>query len=210
MILPVDREAINHYNKKQLSKSTMIVIDSIPSPFIGNPSSARLVLLNLNPGHSKKDLLDQHDPNFRKAMILTLKHELQDFPFYPLNPAFKHTGGGEWWNTILGPLKRELQLDDATLSRMLMVIEWFPYHSTRSGLPRSYICKSQEYSFYLAKKMIHKSDAIIIGMRSREHWCTTIPEFEKVCFLTNTQRPWISKGNMDEHLFERIIKRLRQ
>ena len=210
MILTVDRDAIDLYNSSRRSESKKVVADSIPSPFIGDTSSARLVLLNLNPGHLPADLENQQEPNFKKAMVLTLTHELKDFPFYPLDPQFGDTEAGKWWNRKLDPLKQASELDYAALSQMIMVIEWFPYHSVKSGLPEKPFCKSQEYSFYLAKKMLHKPDVFIVRMRSKRHWCSASSEFENVGFLTNKQCPWISKGNMDEGLFERIIERLRQ
>jgi hypothetical protein len=210
MILSVDREAIEHYNSEKRSKATRVVKGSIPSPFIGSPSSARLVLLNLNPGHRGSDLEDQKKPNFRKAIVLTLKHELKDYPFYPLNPKFRHTEAGKWWTKKLDRLREASELNDAILSRMIMVIEWFPYHSTKCGLPEKPICKSQEYSFYLAKKMFHKPGVITVGMRAMKRWRSADPEFEKVRFLRSNQNPCISRGNMDGRLFDRIIKRLRQ
>jgi hypothetical protein len=210
LILPCDRVAIERYNCSQRDPITAVATESVPEPFIGNPESARLVLLGLNPGHSEDDVRNHRDPHFRAAMFLNLKHELRDYPFYPLNPAFSHTGAGQWWNKILKSLKRESRLDDVTLSRMLMVIEWFPYHSEKSGLPTQRICASQEYSLFLAERalnrMLNKDLVIVLGMRSRSHWLSSDPAFHNVSFLRNKQRPFISRGNMDEGLFDSILK----
>jgi hypothetical protein len=206
LILPCDRASIDRYNWLQKDPITAVATESVPEPFIGNPESARLVLLGLNPGHSEDDVRNHRDPHFRSAMFLNLKHELRDYPFYPLNPSFSHTGAGQWWNKILKSLKRESRLDDVTLSRMLMVIEWFPYHSEKSALPKKRICESQEYSIFLAKRMLDKDGVILLGMRSKSHWLSSDSAFQSVPFLKNNQRPFISRGNMDESLFESIMR----
>ena len=210
LILPCDRAAIDRYNRSQKGAITTVSTELVPAPFVGNPESARLVLLALNPGHLEEDVRDHRDPRFREAELLNLKHDLVDYPFYPLNPAFRHTGAGQWWNTILRPLKRASRLNDDVLSRMLMVIEWFPYHSEKSGLPKKRICESQEYSLFLAKQMLNKDRAIVLGMRSKAHWLSSDAGFYSVPFLKNKQRPFISKGNMDEGLFEKILELLYQ
>lgn len=209
-VLPEDRESIDRFNNNQRSPKTRIVTESIPEPFVGNPESAKLVLLALNPGHLESDITSQRDPVFREAMFLNLKHELRNYPFHPLNPEFSHTGAAKWWKPILGPLKEESRLTDAELSRALMVIEWFPYHSEKSGLPRKQVCGSQGYSLFLAKRMLNRDGVIVLGMRSKDHWSSSDPAFRNVPFLKGKQRPWVSRRNMDEGLFENILKLLSQ
>ena len=92
-ILEIDQDAIRGYNEKQRTQATRIIQTSIPEPFIGNPQSARLVLLNLSPGHSTDDAIWHADRAFRDAMLRNLLHEDGDYPFYPLNPAFRDSGG---------------------------------------------------------------------------------------------------------------------
>jgi len=207
-VLPKDRPKIADYNQSQRNPETRIATQSIPEPFIGNPESAGLVLLGLNPGHSESDTENHRNPNFRNAMLLNLKHEFLDYPFYPLNPAFSHTGAGQFWNKKLGPLRKEAKLSDAVLSQLVMVIEWFPYHSERSGLPKKKVCESQEYSFFLARQMSQKDGVIVLGMRSEKHWKSLVPALRDVPFLRNPQNPSVSRGNMDEGLFEKILKSL--
>lgn len=208
-VLESDRKSVRKFNERQRSEETCVLEDSIPEPFIGNPFTAKLVLLGLNPGHSDDDPISYGDPAFRDAMLLNLRHELQDFPFYPLNPLFSRTGAGRWWRPITHQLCEHSRLDEQEFARKLMVIEWFPYHSKRSGLPYDPLCESQQYSFDLAGKMLHQTGVVVIGMRSRNHWIGVNPEFEKVRFLINKHRPFVSRGNMEGGLFEQILEVLR-
>lgn len=206
-ILDVDRESIGRCSKSRHKDRTKLNVGSIPEPFIGNPVSAKLVLLNLNPGDSEGDRMAHNDPEFRGAMIRNLRHELQEFPFYPLNPAFRWTACAKWWV----PRTRELQLatglDDATFAERLLVIEWFPYHSKKSGLPRKVVCESQKYSFQLVLEMLARKK-LVVRMRSKRHWTIVSPDFGKLDSLRNPQCGYISRGNTDGDLFDRIIEAL--
>jgi len=206
-ILDVDRENISRYNQSRRTEKTKINTNSIPEPFIGNADSAKLVLLNLNPGDSEADREAHGNPDFRAAMIRNLRGEPQRYPFYALNPEFRWTGCAKWW----APRTRELQhaagLDNATFAERLLVVEWFPYHSKKAGLPPSPVCESQTYSFYLAKQMLDKRK-LIVRMRAEKHWSTADPVFQGVRSLRNPQCGYISRGNTDGGLFEQMVEAL--
>ncbi len=171
-----------------------------------NPQSAKEVLLSLNPGHSEDDAKAYFDGDFRKAMLRNLRHEAQECPFYGLNPKFAWTACGRWWRAHTRRL-HEAGLSWEAISNGLLVIEWFPYHSKRSALPRKPVCPSQEYSFQLAKEML--GSKIVVGMRSKKQWLMVDERVEDVPFLKNPQNPHISPANTPVELFERIIEALR-
>jgi hypothetical protein len=141
----MDREAIDQYNRSIRNGDNKVIVESIPEPFIGNPQTANVVLLSLNPGHSEDDAKAYSDSDFRKGMMHNLRHEAQECPFYGLNPKFA-------WTVLGSHLK------------WAAVIEWFPYHSRRSALPSKPVCPSQYYSFHLAKEML--GNKIVVGMQS--------------------------------------------
>ena len=207
-VLDMDRKAIDRYNDSLHNPEARVMLASIPEPFIGNPASARVVLLGLNPGHSLENEKEHRGAELQKAMFHNLHHEPQEYPFYPLNPAFKATGVAEWWRPILRKLHEEPGLDARTIARGLLVIEWFPYHSKKSALPAKLVCESQRYCFQLARDMLEKHGAVGVGMRSMDHWVSADRWFGKVPFLKNRQRPWISRDNMDGGLFDRIVQAL--
>ena len=194
-LLDEDREAIARYNFLSRDPKKRVILDSIPEPFIGNPDSAKVVLLGLNPGHSENDRKAHDNPDFRKAMFHNLRREKQDYPFYPLNPKFGWTGAGKWWLKRTSELREAVGGDPSTLAERLLVIEWFPYHSERSGLSTKRVCESQEYSFQLAKKMLEEK--LVIGMRSKPNWVKVDKRFGQVPFLNSPQNTYITKGNMD-------------
>lgn len=206
-ILDMDRDSIKQYNERRRADEKKVIVASIPEPFIGNPQSATVVLLNLNPGHSENDAKAHTDPAFRTAMIHNLRHEPQEYPFYSLNSKFAWTPAGIWWRAHTSKLHKA-GLEWAAISERLLVIEWFPYHSKKSGLPNHVVCPSQEYSFQLAKDMLDKK-RIVIGMRSKRYWLNVDQRIQDVPFLKNPQNPHISVANAGKELFEQIVEALR-
>jgi hypothetical protein len=203
-ILQIDGTSIEKYNTLHISDD-QIALGSLPEPFIGNPQSAKVVLLSLNPGHSEEDAKAHADPDFRQALRRNLCHEPQECPFYGLNPKFAWTGCGRWWRTHTRRL-HDAGLPWEVISEGLLVIEWFPYHSKRSALPARPVCPSQQYSFQLAKEMLESK--IVVGMRSKKHWLNVVPAVQNVPFLKNPQNPHISPANAGTELFDRIVEAL--
>jgi hypothetical protein len=204
-VLEMDASEIRDYDSRQRNEAKL-ALDSIPEPYIGNPATASLVLLLLNPGHSPKDAEAHSNPQFKEALFRNLRGEPQDYPFYPLNPAFSFTPSSKWWIPRLRELRQETGLTDAALSRKILAIEWFPYHSRNSGLPTKRVCRSQDYTFELAKEML--ASRLVLRMRSVKHWTAVDSRFQNVPALNNPRCGHISRRNMTGGLFEEIIKSL--
>jgi hypothetical protein len=207
-VLEQDRSCVERHNSS-CTPETKFVLESIPEPFIGNPETARVVLLGKNPGHADDDLKSYQDAGFREAMFRNLRHERQEYPFYPLNPAFKQTGAGSWWREHTCQLREKYGVSDRTLATRLMVIEWFPYHSIKFKRPKE-PCFSQHYSFQLARKMLSTEDILVIRMRGKNEWDEVFTDVssDRLRALKNPQRCYITQGNMEGDLFQHMLKAL--
>jgi hypothetical protein len=113
-----DRRKLDEYNLSVLDPRARVILDVIPEPFIGNPNSAQVVLLGLNPGYSASDPAWHAREDFRKSLFLNLGHKLQDYPFYPLNPAFAESGAGRWWRKRTSQLRETLKKSDWMTKRL--------------------------------------------------------------------------------------------
>jgi hypothetical protein len=205
-ILSIDCESIRRYNESYRGANG-VNVESVPEPFIGDLRSARLVLLNLNPGDSDDDRKAHCDDAFKGAMLHNLRCELQEYPFYSLNPSFSWTGAGKWWRPRTLELQLAAGLDVATFAKRLFVIEWFPYHSRKSALRPKLLCESQKYSFQLAKEMLDKK--LVVRMRAKKHWVGVDQRFGEVPSLKNPQCGYVSRGNTEGDLFERMVEALK-
>jgi hypothetical protein len=206
-LLDMDRDDIGRFNAGA-PLACRVIPESIPEPFIGNPESAKVVLLLLNPGHGESDRKSHRETEFKATLFRNLRHEAQEYPFYPLNPRFSHTGSAKWWQPRTRELGFETGLDPKTLSRRQLAIEWFPYHSQYSALGRSRICPSQEYTFQIAKQMLESK--LVIAMRSIKHWAQVDTRFLTVPCLKNPRACYVSRNNMDLGVFQEIVKTLKE
>ena len=207
-VLEVDRQSIDQYNQSVHDDDKKDIAKSIPEPFIGNPRRARVVLLNLNPGHSEDDAKAHSDSNFRKAIIQNLQYEPQECPFYALSPKFAWTACGIWWRAHTRRL-HEAGLSWEAISEGLFVIEWFPYHSMKGKrLPNRLVCPSQEYSFQLARDMLDKN-LIVVGMRSKKYWLKVDQRVQEMPFLKESPESSHRSANTGAELFDRIVEALR-
>jgi hypothetical protein len=205
-VLEIDRECIESYNENQHNPDRKVDTSLIPEPFIGDTKSAKLVLLNLNPGRAEKDPEAHADPDFREAMFRNLRHEAQKYPFYPLSPKFGQTPCGHWW------LEHTRELIDgcdlASVAKRLLVIEWFPYHSVKSALTAGRpLCESQEYSFQLARQMSDRG-VLMALLRSKQHWVNVDDRFAELQLPRSRQSPFITRNNFGGDLFERMREAL--
>ena len=194
-------------DRKSVMALSGINLDSMPEPFIGNPDSATVLLLNLNPGDSPDDKKAHGDPKFRENLLCNLRHGVQEYLFYPLDPAVRWTPCGDWWCRHVRELLEHPKLSRERIAQRLCVVEWFPYHSKDAKkLPEKWVCASQLYGFEIGRKAIGKK--LIIGMRARKRWTDVDSRLGEVPYLGNHQSPYISVRNCGETLFNQIVDAL--
>jgi len=80
----------------------------LPQPFGGDPLSARVVVLLLNPGLGPHDAFaESTQPDFQAALMATLRRA-NGGSFLFLDPHFGWHGGFQWWNRKLERTIQEL------------------------------------------------------------------------------------------------------
>lgn len=205
-VLETDREYV--YGRNAGRPEHQLMVNAIPEPFIRNPETAKVVLLNLNPGYDETVKRNHSRPVIKEAIFRNLHHESCAYPFYAFDPDFKETGVGKYWRKYTKRLQGEAGLDDREFSQRLLVIEWFPYASRCGGLPMRPGCQSQRYSFHLAKEILAKPRVQVVGTRSNGRWLSASSEFGRVPFLRNARQPWITRGNMGPGVFDRLVTAL--
>ncbi len=203
-VLETDRASIERYNENR-QPSQKVDASLIPEPFIGNPRRAKLVLLNLNPSLDEGDAEAHDRRDFKDAMIRNLRHESQEYAFYPLNPQFEQTPCAGWWLKKTRRLVEECGRE--IVAKGLLVIEWFPYHSKNSGLPKKFVCESQRYSCQLAKEMLGRGERMVL-LRSKDHWAVCDESLSKLPIARSVQNPAITPANFGNGLFKQMCEAL--
>lgn len=175
-----DKKIIDEFNLKLENNPHFIHSDLMPEPYMGNPK-ANVILLFANPGYGANERIDYTIPKFKKAIENNLTHSNTEYPYYYLNPEFKHqpsngkskyTDGGKWIRDRTKVLSAELKIEDKELAKKIFTLQLHPYHSARfKNVKKPF--KGYEYSMSLFSNAIErakKGEALIICARSYKHW----------------------------------------
>lgn len=193
-VLPGDAAVIERFNARA-AEPLQVRLDVLPEPFIGR-HDAPVVLLALNPGFSDGDPALHASAAFAASIRKNVRHESQAYPFYLLDP--RNIGPGyHWWRQRLRILLEEF--GTPLVSRSLLCVEYFPYHSRRFAHGRLDL-SSQSYTRELVSEAIQR-DAVVIVMRAWNLWRKAIPALENAprCFrLRSVQNVSVSPKNCPE------------
>ena len=178
----------------------------IPHPYMGDPINSEIFLLNGNPndGGNHRIFTKEH----REVVLKNLEHGINDYPLYGINDEFKNYFVFKWWHKKLFPIIQKVK-NSKRVSKNIFVAEYLPYFSDKyiQGIR----VPSQGYTLDIINKAIANGKMIII-MRARRDWESSIPKLKDYCnkfVLRNPQNVIISPGNMDDGVFEELVKRIK-
>jgi len=212
-VLPEDDGSVRAFNKRHAGKPTEVLFDQLPSPYVGNPEAA-IVLLNLNPAYALETASTPTLAMFTDIAKANFAHRFFDYPFYPLDPRLEGSPSGyEWWSKrCLGDLIRESEIDVKEFAKKIFCAEFFPYHSRKYGWDGG-VLPSQRYTMALVDAAVLRGALLIAlwGNGNKGAWLKAVPSLSSnnIITLHSAQNPKISRGNLGDGLFEKIIKRLR-
>jgi len=212
-IAKADKEAIEAVFKKSPEKAKKLQLEYLPQPYMGDPTRAKIFLLNGNPNapDGKTAPKFQHrkfNEKYRETILNSLENKVKDYPLYALNPDFKEYSIYKWWYPRLKALIEECGIE--TVSRDLFVAEYFPYFSDRFRYTNGIYPESQKYIFNLIKEAMEAGKTIII-MRAKNKWYDFVKGLKKyrhVMELKNPRCTYISHGNMKRGDFDKILSLL--
>lgn len=205
-ILPIDLPYLDQLRWKDDDPSRLR-FEMYPVPYLGNPRSAEVYLLTLNPGFEEHRYREEVDNQaFVTEHLKSYTFESTP-PFHVLDPRFSRTGGYIYYHSRM---REVIQLVGwQTVAEKIMCLEFFPYHSqTYRHLPC--VLPSQEYTFDLVRQAIVQKKMIIF-QRSKKFWLQAIPELaDYPTFELNSYRaPYLSRKNLGETAFEEMLHLMR-
>ena len=193
-LLKCDANIINEYNEKNEDRDCVFKLCKRPEPFCGNPLTAKVVILSLNPGfvervdvllarilqtsELKNDILKLVIQHKEEQLKLNAKSFLcqQDKNHDGLNSQEVQCAIDGWyWYDILEKFRNDAGLEprnknNDVIYNNVALIQYVGYHSKSwKDLPQ--ILPSQEFTrtliHYLA---LHKKDVLFVVSRSEELW----------------------------------------
>lgn len=205
-------------NKRQNEIDAKILTELLPEPFIGNPNAAKVLLLALNPGFqgdAKNNIKGERywhsHEKFKKLIFDNINFIDTDYPYYYLNndEAFLKTPGYIWCKRIFKELINAA--GGFGLSKKICCVQFHGYHSKRYKYLGD-ILPSQRQTFDLIKSFMKTNSPIVI-MRSKNIWFDAIKglqEYENKIILRNPRNPTLSKRNMGEGDFQKLLDSIKQ
>jgi hypothetical protein len=165
-VLPRDAETIGAWRPNDPEQQ--IITDLLPEPVFGDPLSAPVLLLALNPSWEPSDLALHADPVFSGRMREAL---LERQPFFWLQDGLDDTPGARWFKEKLGPL-----IDATSLGAVrngVACLHLHQYHSKRST--PALRPHSSNHSKELARKAV-ANGATVLALAGAGQWRRWVSE----------------------------------
>lgn len=188
--------------------------DDVPFPYYGNPDSAKVVVLQANPGY---DLLRTDRPDCDEILELDYQNllHLPRPALYSMRPeyrqwTYKNGQKGTCWYWKRTREIREAVGWEKTASG-IMYMELFPYRSVTLMYPKQ-LPPSQQYTFDLLKILL-KRNIWVVMTRMDRHWLENVPElqtYSKIARIKNRRSVYLSPNNLEEKNFKMIVNSLLQ
>lgn len=180
----------------------------LPQPYVGNPATAKVVLLSLNPGCSYGEYVYDQNDEFRSSLLANISLQWEGpFPFIFLNPAFAWHSGFAYWTQHLNELIQTVQQKCSFksyshalehVSQRIACIEMVPYHSIASPALKKCALRSTQFAAqYVNQVLASKAsggECLIIALRKADAWGEYCPE-AKIHRVKNPRSASISSGN---------------
>lgn len=188
-------DGLKHDDEGKIIDDDRIILETPPEPWRGNPLSANLIILSLNPGYDPNineilAKLIQSNKSVRRDLV-TFRRDTLCLNAKSFLPEEKGNGpitceeaedmlSGWYWtkrlNTLQDELFKEIGLSKEEFYRKVAVIEFHGYSSKTStkGFPfenkSNPLLKSQEFTRDLIDYISNRADVCFLIMRSKEKW----------------------------------------
>ena len=212
--LRADAQRIEDYNQdRKIKPENRVHLELPPSPFVGSPTSIRVLLLTKNPAWHPEDVVDfTEKPEYARQMWQNLTFGNEEFPFYTLNPAFEDTFGYQWWDPRLKELIEAC--DEKTdgkgrecVARGLFSIAFFPYHANEfNGEITELRC--QKFARELVR-LYRDEEVPIVITGPPALWTKALPKLAGRYYpASSRQASYISRGNLPKGAFDLVVEAL--
>jgi len=226
-ILDIDRQWVEEYEAnlqyiasrkkdmklgEELLHNHRLRTDDVPFPYYGNPHSAKVVVLQANPGYA---LLRTDRPYCDEILELDYQNlfHLPKPPIYSMMPKYRewtylHGQKGVCWYW-----KRTRKIREAVgwekVASGIMYMELFPYRSVKLMYPKQ-LPPSQQYTFHLLRTMLQRNVWVIMT-RMDSQWTENVPELKthpRIASIKNRRSVYLSPKNLGEANFTSVVQSL--
>jgi len=228
-ILDIDKQWVEEYEanlqyiakKKNDEKSVQLLLhnhrlrtDDVPFPYYGNPDSAKIVVLQANPGYDLRRLERPFANEIVDLDYQNLLHKPKP-PLYSMLPKYREWTYKDGGHNICWYWKRTRHIREAVgwerVASGIIYLELFPYRSVRLKYPKR-LPPSQEYTFYLLRTLLQRNVWVVMT-RMDSNWLENVPElktYSQVAHIKNRRSIYLSPVNLDVNVFHSIEQSLQK
>jgi len=194
-----------------------------PQPWIGNPATARVIVLMLNPGLGPMDYYAEISSAKNEEYLAALHRNLlghpSEYPFFFLDPQFIWHPGATYWHRrfdwMIGELaKHGMSVAASTkfIAREVCCMQLVPYHSANFRLGDAFVnsLKSTKLAKASARELAKEESRKIVVMRAQDLW--SIPESDNVALAEDAHRrsAFLTRGSSHGDAILEHLQRLRR
>jgi len=210
---PEDKLIVNEFNSTA-KKEHRLILDIAPEPFTGNPLTAEVVILTLNPGFVEKcnyGIFNNLDMERQEAYIKSKCKmlRLQENVCVSDNADILDIEEHYWERKLKSVLKMP------NVNTKIALVQYLAYQSEKyKDIPKKLFGKdtdllyTQKYTIRLVKFLMEQGKVIVIA-RNKRNWYRHVPDLEnykKKVLLKNYRNTVISLRNCVDDGFELIKK----
>lgn len=230
-IYPGDECILERYNATA-SEETRFILNTIPYPFQGNPLTAKIIILSLNPGYIPRvnhyfAKVLQHYPQLAEGVMCFMRENLRlnERDFLPENDSNWHPNYqdaynmlADWyWYDILAKLSCEGLTEDEIFSNVAL-IQLVAYSSEKAkDLPVGCVLPSQIFAKKMITYIADNRDTIFIVPRAVKKWKTLLGSIwkklereERLIVGTHPLCQHLTSNNLGPEQYKKIIYHLKK
>ena len=231
-VYPGDEDIIEAYNEKA-SEETRFMTNTLPYPFQGNPLTAKVVILSLNPGYLPRvndyfAKILRHYSQLTEGVMIFMRRNLRlnEERFMPRpercldeHPNYQDAYNmlGDWyWYDILSKWEKEgLTMEE--LMPKVALIQNIAYSSIKAkDLPKGAILPSQLYVKKMIRHIADNKNAIFVVPRAVKKWkallgstWTRLEEEGRIVIGRNPINQHLTEKNLGTENYKKIINHLK-
>ena len=215
-----DKNIIDLHNTKCINKvHHKYITNTIPYAYSGNILNAKIVILTLNPGYIEFVNKTTFDMMKDESKARLYEGRIKDFMFESNTLIASNEDkliGDRYWHGKLSSLWTDNLISEEVILKNIAIMQYVPYHSQEFAEYKS--CgeikelQSVVYNNKILRYLAGHSKCIFIIARKFDTWSkilidSEVPE-DRIVKLNSCRNTTISKGNMSDDDFEKIILRI--
>jgi hypothetical protein len=187
-IVREDEGMLAKFNEKhKAKKDKQYVLNLVPYPWVGNPLTAKVIILSQNPGFvensgrsvplmiGQTSVADDLVDYFRKSLRLEASGFMpNDIKKNGISARDAFNVMGDWyWKRRFDALQESSSVNIETIYNNFALIQYVPYSSVEfADFPKSYgYLKSQNFTKLLIKYILeHNKDTLFVALRGASLW----------------------------------------